>query len=78
MLRGSNLFPPYPAAACGIRQLTWDKVDDLNDGSGVILTLILEKTIQYRERLHKVALARDDNSPFCPVAALHRLANMRD
>jgi hypothetical protein len=77
MLRGSNLFPPYPAAACKLRQLTWDKVAGIKGGSGVVLTLILEKTIRYRERLHHIALAALPGSVFCPVAALQRMADLR-
>jgi hypothetical protein len=77
MLRGSNLFPPYPAATCKLRQLTWDKVAGIDGGGGVVLTLILEKTIRFRERLHHIALAALPGSIFCPVAALQRLADLR-
>ena len=75
MLRSSNLFPPHPGAADPMRQLTWDRVRNID--TGVVLTVILAKTLQYRERVHQVCLAALPGSPFCPVAALNRLADVR-
>jgi hypothetical protein len=78
MLHGSNLFPAYPTATCKLRQLTWDKVAGVEGGGGVVLTLILEKTIRFRERLHRITLAALPGSLFCPVAALQCLADLRE
>ena len=75
MLRGSNLFPPYPGAACKIRNLTWDKVR--RTGDSVIITVLLSKTVQFRQRLHEICLVAVPGSMFCPVAALDRLRDMR-
>ena len=75
MLRSSNLMATHPAAACKIRQLTWDKVDKTDDG--IIITMVLEKTIQHRQRLHKIPLKADPNSEFCPVRCLQDLVDMR-
>ena len=75
MARGSNLFPAYPSATCKVRQLTWDKIERTDQG--VVITMVLEKTIQHRERLHKIALQADPNSPFCPVRCLDELIAMR-
>ena len=75
MLRGSNVFPPHPAAVDPVRNLTWDKVRRVPDG--VIITIVLSKTVQYRERLHEIHLVSAPGSLFCPVAALDRLFAMR-
>ena len=75
MLRGSNLFPSHPAAADPVRNLTWDKVRRVP--GGVIITITLSKTNQYRERVHEIPLAASPGSLFCPVQALERLRLMR-
>ena len=75
MARSSNLMPQHPAATCKIRQLTWDKIEKVDEG--VVITLVLEKTIQRRERLHKIALKQDTNNPLCPVKCLEDLIEMR-
>ena len=74
MLRGSSLFPGWPAAACRTRQLTWDRVSVV-DG-GVVLKILLSKTDQCREKPHFISL-KEDGSEFCPVGALARLKRMR-
>ena len=75
MLRGSNLFPSHPAAVDPVRNLTWNKVRRV--GGGVIITVVLSKTVQFRERLHEVHLVAAPGSIYCPVAALDRLLAMR-
>ena len=75
MLRSSNLMPASPGAACKIRQLTWDKIDKTEDG--VIITMVLEKTIQYRQRLHRIPLKAEPDNEFCPVRCLQDLVDMR-
>ena len=75
MLRGSNIFPSHPAAADPVRNLTWEKVRRVEDG--VIITVVLSKTNQYRERVHEIPLAAAPGSLFCPVQALERLRTMR-
>ena len=75
MLRSSNLMPASPGAACKIRQLTWDKIDKTEDG--VVITMVLEKTIQYRQRLHRIPLKADPDNEFCPVRCLQDLVDMR-
>ena len=39
--------------------------------------MVLEKTIQHRERLHRIALKSDPSSPLCPVKCLDELIEMR-
>ena len=39
--------------------------------------MILEKTIQHRERLHKISLKEDPLNPLCPVKCLNQLIEMR-
>ena len=75
MLRSSNLFPPHPAAASPVRNLTWDKVR-LVPG-GVVITVLLSKTEQFREKVHEISLTAKPGSIFCPVAALFRLRDIR-
>ena len=75
MLRSSNLMAPYPSAVNRDRLLTWSKIDRVDNG--LVLTMIHEKTIQFRERLHCIPLASRPGSRFCPVAAIERLAAAR-
>ena len=75
MLRSSNVFPAFPAATDPVRQLTWEKIR-LVPG-GVVITIILSKTEQFREKVHEISLVSKPNSPFCPVAALRRLHVIR-
>ena len=75
MLRSSNLFPSHPAATDPVRNLTWEKVRRV-DG-GVIITVVLSKTVQFRQRLHEIFLVAAPGSLFCPVAALDRLRDIR-
>ena len=75
MLRGSSLFPSHPAAADPVRNLTWDKIRRVE--GGVIITVVLSKTNQNRERVHEILLAAAPGSLFCPVQALERLRTMR-
>ena len=63
-----------PGAACKIRQLTWDKIDKTEDG--VVITMVLEKTIQYRQRLHRIPLKAEPDNEFCPVRCLQDLVDM--
>jgi hypothetical protein len=44
---------------------------------GIVVKVILSKTIQCREREHEIALAENNQSPFCPVMALRRLLVLR-
>ena len=69
------MFPSHPAAADPVRNLTWDKIRKVE--GGVIITVVLSKTIQYRERVQEVPLAAAPGSIFCPVQALERLWAMR-
>ena len=69
------MMPQFPAAACKIRQLTWDKIESADEG--VVITFVLEKTIQFRERLHRISLKKDPSNPLCPVTCLNELINMR-
>ena len=75
MLRSSNLFPAFPAAVDPVRQLTWDKIR-LAPG-GVIISILLSKTEQFREKIHEISLVAKPGSRFCPVAALNRLRVVR-
>ena len=75
MLRGSNLFPPYPGAACRVRNLTWNKVRRTADS--VVVTVLLSKTVQFHQRLHEIRLVAVPGSIFCPVAAFDRLRDIR-
>ena len=75
MLRGSNLFPGHPGAADPVRNLTWNKIRRVENG--VIITVVLSKTIQSQERIHEIPLAAAPGSLFCPVQALERLYTIR-
>ena len=75
MLRSSSLFPPWQAAADTQRNLVWDRVHFFEGGAKILI--ILAKTQQHFRRVHEVVLHEKVGSPFCPVAALRRLKNMR-
>ena len=75
MLRTSNLVPQSQSEVDPLRQLTWGMVQRLDDG--IVCTVRLSKTIQFRERVHQVPLSKIDNQMFCPVAGLDRLLSMR-
>jgi hypothetical protein len=44
---------------------------------GIVLSIVLAKTIQFSERVHEIALAARPGSVFCPVAALRKLVLLR-
>ena len=75
LLRSSNVFPPHPAAADKIRNLTWEKVKFIEGGA--VLSIVLSKTEQYRRQVHRVVLVERVQSVFCPVSALRRLWEVR-
>ena len=75
MLRGSNIFPDSLATVNKIRQLTWDKIRRVDNG--VVITVLLSKTVQFGEKLHEIPLVACPGSEFCPVGALDRLLQMR-
>ena len=75
MLRSSSLIPPYPGALDPVRQLTWGRVQRCT--AGAVLTVTLDKTIQFKERIHQVTLAARPESIFCPVNALDTMAKMK-
>lgn len=75
MVRISSLVPNSTGSFDRKRQLTWDNIKMFPDGA--VIELVLTKTIQNCNRTHQIALAASPESPFCPVAALHRIANIR-
>ena len=75
LLRSSNLFPAYPAAADKVRNLTWRQVKFIRGGA--VLSILLSKTQQYRRKVHQVVLVERPGSPFCPVSAIRRLHQVR-
>ena len=75
LLRTSNLIPASPAATDSKRQLTWGKIRRFE--GGIVLRMTLEKTIQFEERVHEVALSELPGSPLCPVAAITSLMEIR-
>ena len=64
MLRSSNLLPDHKSGADPRRHLTWDRVHI--HPQGVIIDVVLSKTIQMGERVHQIPLARIPGSPFLP------------
>lgn len=76
MVRSSTLIPASPGLGDPERQLTWGRLRRLGD-TGVICSVILDKTIQSRERIHHVTLASRPGSIFCPVAALDTMMSIR-
>ena len=75
MLRSSSLFPPTAGEADSERNLTWERVRFTEFGA--VITVTLSKTSQYGQKAHRVVLQEKPGSIFCPVAALHRLREMR-
>jgi hypothetical protein len=55
--------------------MTWGKIQS-HEG-GIVLNVVLEKNLQFGERIHELALASRQGSLFCPVAALYKLADIR-
>lgn len=75
MVRSSSLIPPSPGAMDPLRQLVWGRVK--RTCSGLSFNVFLEKTIQFKERVHVVTLAARPGSIFCPVAAMDKILNLR-
>ena len=75
MLRCSNLIPQSLGDTDTNRQLTWSRV--FNHSGGVVFHIILSKTLQFRERVHEVALSAAAGSLFCPCTALQSLASIK-
>ena len=75
MLRSSSLFPPTAGEADGERNLVWERVRFTEFGA--VITVTLSKTSQFGQKAHRVVLKQKPGSVFCPVAALHRLREMR-
>jgi integrase len=76
MLRASNLLPASLSVVDPERQMVWGRL--ISFEGGVVLVVVLSKTIQCRERRHEIALAERTGSPFCPVAAVRRLLALRN
>jgi hypothetical protein len=75
MLRCSSLLPESRANIDLRRLVTWGKIR-AHEG-GIVLNIFLEKTLQFGDRVHELALASRPGSLFCPVAALYKLADLR-
>ena len=75
MLRSSNLIPVSRTEIDPLCQLTWGMVQRLEDG--ILCTVRLSKTIQFREKEQKIPLSRVQNPLFCPVVGLDKLIKMR-
>ena len=75
MVRSSSLIPPNPGATDPLRQLVWGRVK--RTCSGLSFNVFLEKTIQFKERVHVVTLAARPGSIFCPVAAMDKILHLR-
>ena len=79
MLRCSSLIPRTYGEADPERQVCWGNLDDLlyNGSTGFTVNLHKTKTIQFRERVLEVPLARNDQCPLlCPVRAIAILRNI--
>ena len=75
MLRCSNLVADTFAHVDKERQLTWGRIKRFP--GGIVISVVLSKTIQFKERVHQVALPAQPDSMFCPVKALDRLVQLR-
>jgi hypothetical protein len=75
MLRASNLLPVSLSMVDPERQMVWGRLKAFV--GGIVLTVVLSKTIQCRERQHEIALAERPGSIFCPVAAVRYLRRLR-
>jgi hypothetical protein len=75
MLRCGNLLPYTQKETDPERHLTWDRINSYDDG--VVFDIILSKTIQFKERVQQVALAKLEEKMFSPVTALDNLAQLR-
>jgi hypothetical protein len=75
MLRASNLLPASLSVVDPDRQMVWGRL--ISFEGGIVIRVILSKTIQCREREHEIALAERRGSVFCPIAAIRRLLQLR-
>ena len=75
MLRCGNLLPSIMDERDPRRHLSWGRVETHQDG--MILNIVLSKTIQFSERVHQVPLAPCPNKKLCPVTALTDLMAIR-
>ena len=75
MLRCGNLIPYTRAEADPMRHLSWGRVERHPDG--IILNIILSKTIQNCERVHEIPLSPCRDPMFCPVRAIDTLMELR-
>ena len=74
MVRSSNMVPPNRSKIDLEMILTWDKIRRVQ--SGVVITIVKSKTIQYGERIQQIPLAASMTSQVCPVVTLDCLATM--
>jgi hypothetical protein len=75
MLRASNLLPASLNVVDPRRQLCFGNIKGFT--GGIVLSIVLSKTIQFSERIHEISLAERLGSIFCPVAALRKLVRLR-
>ena len=75
MLRSSSLVPASMSELDLERQLVWGKIRRTE--VGLVISITLSKTIQSRERIQEVPLARHPDPALCPVRALDALVSLR-
>ena len=68
MVRSSNMVPPNRSNIDFKMILTWDKIRRIQ--SGVVITIVKSKTIQFGERIQQIPLASSMTSQICPVVTL--------
>ena len=79
MLRCSSLIPRSYGEVDPERLICWGTIEDLEycGASGITVNLRKTKTIQFRERVQEVPLARNDECPLlCPMRAIAILRNI--
>ena len=73
MLRCSSLIPRSYGEVDTERLVCWGNIDNLhyNGATGIVVCLHKTKTIQFRERVQEIPLARNDDCPLlCPLRAI--------
>ena len=56
------------------RQLIWERITVQE--KGIILKIVLSKTVQDYSRVQEIPIASDQDSPFCAVTSLKKLASI--
>jgi hypothetical protein len=75
MLQASNLLPPSLSVVDLDWQMVWGRL--ISFDGGIVIHVILSKTIQCHEREREIALAEQSGSIFCLVATIWRLLELQ-